>query len=385
MTMTRWGRATAAAVLALAFAGPAAAQQTIKIGGMLETSGFLAALGNQGLEGAQLAVDQINAKGGIRGRKLEFINVNTESDETKSVTAARRLIERDKVVGIVGAMNSGSNLAIIDTIQRGKMPMVSNGAARAIVSPAAEKPWIFQAPLNDILAINVILQHMKAAGIARIGLINADSAFGLSGLEAWQLLAPASGITIVQARTYGNQDQDMTPQLANLRQAEVQAVVLWGTGPGQAIVAKNYRQLGLTQPLYASHGAADPNLIRLAAEAAEGILFPSSKLYVADSLPDNDVQKPLIVRFLADFTQKYGRAPATFAGNGFDAARILIAGIEKGGTDPVKVRDAIEGLRQFVGVTGIYSYSSADHFGITEASVLMLTIRQGKFALAAAR
>jgi branched-chain amino acid transport system substrate-binding protein len=224
---------------------------------------------------------------------------------------------------------------------------------------------------------------MKAAGIARIGLLNADSAFGLSGLEAWQQLAPASGITIVQQRTYGNADQDMTPQLTNLRQADVQAVVLWGTGPGQAIAAKNYRQLGITVPLYGSHGMADPNLIRLGGEAMDGVLFPASKLYVADSLPDGDVQKPLTLAFLADFTQKYGRAPATFAGNGFDAARILAAGIEKGGSDPAKVRDAIEGLRRFVGVTGIYSYSSADHFGIAEASVVMLTVRQGKFALAA--
>lgn len=377
-----WGRALGTLVVALALAGPAAAQQTIKIGGLLETSGFLAALGNQGLEGAQLAIDQINAKGGVRGRKLELVNVNTESDETKSVTAARRLIDRDRVVGVIGAMNSGSSLAIVDTIQRAKLPMVSNGAARAIVSPAAERQWIFQAPLNDILAINTILRHMKAAGITRIGVLNADSAFGLSGVEAWQMLAPASGITVVQQRTYGNQDQDMTPQLTNLRQAEVQAVVLWGTGPGQAIATKNYRQLGITVPLYGSHGMADPNLIRLGGEAMDNVLFPASKLYVADSLSDDDPQKKLTLQFLADFNQKYGRAPATFAGNGFDAARILAAGIEKGGVEPAKVRDAIEGLRQFVGVTGIYSYSSADHFGITETSVVMLTIRQGKFALA---
>jgi branched-chain amino acid transport system substrate-binding protein len=378
----RW----AAAMLVAAGMGEAAqAQEPIRIGGMLETSGVVAALGNQGLEGAQLAVDQINAKGGIKGRKLEFINVNTESDETKSVTAARRLIDRDKVVGIVGAMNSGSNLAIIDTVQRAKLPLISNGATRTIVSPAADRPWIFQAPLNDLLVIRVSLQHMKAAGITRIGVINSDTAFGLSGLDGWKQLAPGAGVTIVQTQTYANQDQDMTPQLTNLRQPDIQAVVLWGTGPGQAIVAKNYRQLGLAVPLYASHGAADPNLIRLAAEAAEGIVFPASKLYVADSLADSDPQKALTVAFIKDFTAKYNRPPATFAGNGFDAARILAAGIEQGGTDAAKMRDAIEGLKGFVGVTGIYSYSNADHFGITDVSVVMLTIRQGKFALASAR
>ncbi len=384
MRLTR--RSLMAALLIVAgVAGGVAAQEPIRIGGMLETSGVVAALGNQGLEGAQLAIDQINAKGGINGRKLEFINVNTESDETKAVTVARRLLDRDKVAGIVGAMNSGSNLAIIDTVQRAKVPLISNGATRSIVSPAADRPWIFQAPLNDLLVIRVSLQHMKAAGITRIGVLNSDSAFGLSGLDGWKQLSPAAGVTIVQAQTYGNQDQDMTPQLTNLRQPDIQAVVLWGTGPGQAIAAKNYRQLGLSVPLYASQGAADPNLIKLAGDAAEGIIFPASKLYVVDSLPDSDPQKLLIVGFIKDFTAKYNRPPATFAGNGYDAARILAAGIEKGGGDSAKMRDAIEGLRNYVGVTGIYSYGKDDHFGITEGSVVMNTIRQGKFALAAVR
>src|SRR5271170_6488244 len=113
MRVTR--RNLLAVLIAVGATYGAMAQEPIRIGGMLETSGVVAALGNQGLEGAQLAIDQINANGGINGRKLEFINVNTESDETKAVTVARRLLDRDKVVGIVGAMNSGSNLAIIDT------------------------------------------------------------------------------------------------------------------------------------------------------------------------------------------------------------------------------------------------------------------------------
>jgi branched-chain amino acid transport system substrate-binding protein len=374
-----------AALIVAGIVSGAAAQEPVRIGGMLETSGAVAALGNQGLEGAQLAIDQINAKGGVNGRKLELININTESDETKSVTVVRRLIERERVAGIVGAMNSGSNLAIIDTVQRAGIPLISNGATRSIVSPAADRPWIFQAPLNDLLVVKVSLQHMKAAGITRIGVINSDTAFGLSGLNAWKQLAPGADVTIVQTQTYGNQDQDMTPQLTNLRQPEIQAVVLWGTGPGQAIVAKNFRQLGLSVPLYASHGAADPNLIRLAGDAAEGIIFPASKLYVADSLPDSDPQKPVIAAFIKEFTTKYNRPPATFAGNGYDALHILAAGIAKGGTELAQIRNAIESVSGFVGVTGIYSYGKDDHFGITEASVVMNTIRQGKFALVPAR
>lgn len=117
----------------------AQAQETIKIGGLLETSGPLASLGQPGLDGAMLAVEQINAKGGIAGRKLELVNLNTEGDNTKSVTAAKRLLEQSDVVGLVGPMNSGSSYAIIDTVQRASTAMISNGGSRGIVLPAQDK------------------------------------------------------------------------------------------------------------------------------------------------------------------------------------------------------------------------------------------------------
>ena len=130
---TRMARLISAALLVMV--GSLGAQETIKIGGLLETSGFVASLGNPGLEGARLAVDHVNAAGGINGRPIEIVNVNTESDETKAVTAAKRLIEQDRVVAIVGAMSSGSSYSIVDTVQRARVPVVANGASRGIVLP----------------------------------------------------------------------------------------------------------------------------------------------------------------------------------------------------------------------------------------------------------
>lgn len=129
MTLASLLAATALA-LTVTLAG-ARAEDTIKIGGLLETSGAVASLGQPGLEGALLAIDQINAKGGVRGRKLEFVNVNTESDNTRAVTAAKRLIQQDDIAALVGPMNSGSSFAILDTVQRAPIVMISNGAPAA--------------------------------------------------------------------------------------------------------------------------------------------------------------------------------------------------------------------------------------------------------------
>jgi branched-chain amino acid transport system substrate-binding protein len=375
---------TSLAVFLLAFGLSAAqAADPIKIGGLLETSGPIASLGQPGLEGAMLAVEQINKAGGINGRPIELVNVNTESDNTKAVTAVKRLIGQGDISAIVGPMNSGSSFAIIDTVQRASIPMISNGGSRNIVLPADEKKWVFLAPLTDVLVQSVMMEDMKKRGITKIALLNADSPFGTSGREQLEKNAAAFGVTIVSQQAFGNADQDVTPQLTKIRGTDAQAVVVWATGPGQAIAVKNARQLGIDLPLYLSHAANDFNFIRLAGPAADGIFIPSSKIYVTESLPDSDPQKKVIETFVKDYESKYGKLPATFAGNAYDAVMMLADAIKKAGpTDRPAIRDAIEGLKDHVGVTAVYTYGSGDHFGAKADSVVMLTVKDGKFTLA---
>jgi branched-chain amino acid transport system substrate-binding protein len=370
-----------AILLALALAGPAAAQDRtpIRIGSMFETSGNIASLGNQGYEGAQIVRDQINKADGINGRPVELIQINTESDETKTVTAVKRLLERENVIALIGPHNSGSNFAIIDTVQRAKMPMVTNGTSMQIGLPAGEKPWVFMAQVTDATVIGMVIDHMKKNGIKKIGLLNADSAFAQSGREQWEILAPKVGLQLVIQETFGNNDQDMTPQLTKMRAADVDAVVIWAAGPGQAIAVKNYRQLGITKPLFTSHGCVDPNLLRLAGEALNGIVCASSKIAIAQQLPDSDPQKVGLLRFIADFQTKYGRGPSMFAGNGADSLRILAAAIQKVGTNTQKIRDEIENLKNFVGLNYVFSYSPQNHFGVEASSLSLMTVRDLKF------
>ena len=375
----------AALALATITATSAWSQEAIKIGGLLETSGFIASLGQPGLEGAMLAVEQINAKGGIAGKKLELININTESDNTKTVSAVKRLTEQDRIVAIVGPMNSGSSFASADTVQRSETAMISNGGSRGIVLPAADKKWLFLAPLTDVLVQSIMLSDMKQKNMKKIALLNSDTPFGTSGREQLEKNAGAYGVTIVMQQTFANDDKDITPQLTKIRGSDAEATVIWATGPGLAIAVKNHRQLGIKSPIYLAHSANDFNFLRLAGEAANGVLIPSSKIYVVDSLSADDPQKPVLQAFVKDYQAKYGKLPATFAGNGYDATMMIAEAIRKAGTDRAKIRDAIEGLKNHVGVTAVYSYSPEDHFGAQADSVVMLAVRDGKFAIAPAR
>jgi len=371
-----------AASIVLAAAVPGHAEEKITIGGLFETSGAVASLGQPGLEGAQQAVAEINEGGGIRGKKLELVNINTESDNTQTVSAAKRLIGNKDVVAIVGPLNTGSSFAIIDTLQRAGIAMVSNGGSRGIVLPVDKKPWIFLAPLTDVLVQSVMLKDMKAKGIRRIALLNSDSAFGTSGRSELEKLVGQYGVEIAVQQTFGNNDKDMTPQLTNIRVQNPDAVVIWSTGPAQAVAARNVRQLGLSMPVYLSHAANDYNFLRLAGDASNGVFIPSSKLYVADALADSDPQKSLLQRFIKGYEARYGRPPATFAGNGYDATMMIAQAIKEAGSDRKAIRDAIEKIGSHVGVTAVYSYSPTDHFGAMPDSVEMLTVRGGKFILA---
>lgn len=381
--MIDWKKSLATLVLCAAGAGAAIAQEPIKLGGLLETSGFIASLGQPALEGAQLAVEQVNAAGGINGRKVELVNLNTESDNTKTVSALRRLISQEKVVGIVGPSSSGSNFAIVDAVERAKVPMIGIGATRGIVLPPEQRRYSFLAPLTDVVVETVMLEDMRARGITKIAMLHSDVAFGTSARDTLLQLAPKHGITVVSTEVFGNADTDMTPQITKIRGTEAQAVVIWATGPGLAISTKNYRALGLKQPLYLTHAANDFNYLRLAGEAANGALLPSSKIYVTAELPAGDAQKLVLEQFVKAYEAKYGKQPATFAGNGYDAAMLLMNAVRKAGDQPSAVRDALEQVSNYVGVTAVYAYGPEDHFGTKPESVQMLVVDNGKFKLAA--
>lgn len=372
------GPGLAAALLAVCL--PASAQE-IKIGGLVETSGFIASLGQPLLEGAMLAVDEVNAAGGINDRKVRLVNINTESDNTKSVSAAKRLIEQEKVIAIIGPSSSGSVFAIVDTIENARVPMIANGASRGIVLPPEKRTFTFLAPLTDVVVQSIMLRDMQAKGVKRVAIAHSDVAFGTSGAESFLKAVGQYGITVVANETFGNSDVDITPQLTKIRGSDAQATVIWATGPALAIATKNYRGLGIRMPIYLAHSANDFNFLRLAGDAANGVLLPSSKIYVTDALPADDPQKAVLEHFVAQYQKKYGKPPATFAGNGYDAAMILMDAIKRGGTDARRLRAALESTKDHVGVTAMYTYGPDDHYGTKPQSVVMLTVKDGKFVL----
>ncbi len=368
-----------AAALALAAARPAAAADDLKVGALLAVTGPASFLGAPEARTLEMLVADLNAKGGVAGRKLKLIVKDTAASPEKAISFAKQLIEEDQVFAILGPSTSGETMAVKKIAEDARTPLLSCAAAQVIVNPLAK--YVFKTPQDDASAVVRIFQQMKKMGISKIGLLSSNTGFGKAGKEQVAKLAPEHGIQIAVDEVYDKAATDLTAEVTKLKAAGVQAVLNWSIEPAQAIVIKNVRQLGLTIPIFQSHGFGNINYVKAAGAAAEGVIFPAGRLLVADGLPDSHPQKKLLVAYKKEYEAKYKEDVSTFGGHAYDALEILVAALKQGGADREKVRTAIEGLTGVVGTAGVFNFSATDHNGLGLDAFEMLTVKGGRFVV----
>ena len=378
--LLRFAATAAVGFIALLSVGDRALAQ-IKIGSVLSVTGPASFLGDPEKRTLEIYVDEINAKGGVNGQKLQLIVYDDAGSADNARTFATRLVEEDKVVAMVGGSTTGTTLAMMQIFEDANIPFISLAGAIQIIEPVHR--WVFKTPHTDKMACEKIFADLKSRALTTIALISGTDAFGKSMRDQCVAVAPKTGIKIAIEENYGPRDSDMTPQLTNIRnKAEVQAVVNPGFGQGPAIVTRNYKQLAITLPLYQSHGVASKQFIELAGPAAEGVRLPAAAILIADKLPANDPQKPVVVNYTKTYQDRTKQAVSTFGGHAYDGLMILVQAMERAkSTDPAKVRDEIEKTKGFVGTGGIVNMSPTDHMGLDLSAFHMLEITNGDWTL----
>jgi branched-chain amino acid transport system substrate-binding protein len=374
--------ATALAIgvaLTLGAAGQALAAEPIKIGTFLAVTGPASFLGDPELKTLQLYIDNINAKGGIDGRQVELMHYDTGGNAKEAVNFVKRLIQKDKVDVIVGGSTSGSSLSVMPLVEKAGIPFISLAGAVSIIEPVQK--WTFKTPHTDRMAAQKIYEDMNRRGITKVALISGNGGFDKSGRNQSLAMAASYDIEIVADEQYGAKDTDMTAQLAKIRDTDAQAILNFGFGSGPAIVTKNVRQLGITLPLYQSHGVASKKYIELAGEAAEGVRLPAAALLVADQLPESDPQRPVLLGYKNLYEAKFGDV-STFGGHAYDGLMIALEAIDRAdSTDKAKVRDEIEKTSNFPGTGGVFNMSPSDHMGLGLDAFQMLEIKNGDWTI----
>lgn len=355
--------------------------EVYKIGAIFDITGPASSLGVPERDTAKMLEEQINAAGGINGHPVEIIIEDNESNETKAVQVAKKLIEVDKVLAIAGPSTTGTSMAIIDTVTKNEVPLVSAAAGATIVTPVAERKWVFKTAQNDTVVVEKIIDYLKSINAAKVAFLSMNNAYGDSGRKEFEALVPAAGFEIVATERFGATDNDMTAQLTKVKSANPDAVVVWAIPPSASIVTKNYRQLGIEAPLIHSHGIGNRTFIDLAGDAANGVVFPVGRLLVAESLPDDDPQKEVLVKYATDYESKYNQPRSTFGGHGYDAVALIVEALKKAGPDRAKIRDELEKTSNHPGISGVFNMSAQDHSGLTKDALILVEIENGKWQI----
>jgi branched-chain amino acid transport system substrate-binding protein len=357
-----------------------------KVGALFSTTGANSNLGLPEQETVDMMVAEINAAGGINGHPLEIVFYNTESSAEKCATLATRLIEQDNVLAIIGPTGSGESLAIIDAVTTAKIPLVSCAANIGIVTPVSQRYWVFKTPQADNEVAVEILRYLKAQGITKIAIITDTNAFGAGGRTALKNNVANYGITIVDDQTFGPDDPNMQSQLTHIKGTDAQAIVCWDTDQQSAKVAQDIQTLHITLPFLCSHGIANTGFINAAGTAAEGVIFPAGKLLIAGVVPASDPQQKALTEYKADYEAKYpGKTASTFGGHAYDALSMVVIALKKipEGLDTAAarqaVRDQIEQIKDFAGISGVFTMSATDHLGMQPGSLALIKIVNGKW------
>ena len=362
--------------------GSAYAKEPYKIGALFAVTGPASFLGEPEKNTAIMLQEQINKAGGINGHPLEIIIEDTKSEESRAVLSAKKLLESDKVLAILGPSTTGESMALVPIMNTAKTPLISCAAGAPITQPVKERYWIFKTPQYDISAVEAIYGYMKKQGISKVGIITISTGFGDAGKKALLDKAPKYGMTIVAEEKYGPKDSDMTTQLTKIKAAGAQAVINWSVGPGQVIVTKNWQALKMGIPLYQSHGWGSKKNIELAGKAAEGVIAPLGRLVVWEKIPDNNPQKALLKKYTQDYQAKYKSEPGTFGGHAYDAIMMIVEALKKVGPDNKKIRDYVEkNIKNWPGTGGIFNMSPKDHCGLDKTAFEMVVVKNGDWEI----
>jgi len=330
-----------------------ASGETIKIGINMELSGDVASYGQSTVNGIEMAIDEINAAGGINGQTVEIVKYDNKSDAAEATTLATKLATQDGVVTILGPATSGAFKAEIPVANDNKVPVISGSATAddVTVDASGVKEYAFRICYNDsyqgTAMANFALNDLSAKNVVIIKDSSSDYGKGLA--ESFTSTYTDNGGSIVTEEAYVKGDTDFNAILTKIKDLEFDAIFIPGYYNEAGLIIKQARALGITVPILGADGFDSPSLLELAgAEALSDVYF--SNHY---SSLDED---PVVVDFIAAFNEKYGKDPDAFNALGYDLAKFACDAIGRASDITGEaVKDALASTIDFTGVTGSFT------------------------------
>ncbi len=361
-----------------ALQGGAGAQE-IKVGALYNIGGFMGSIDAPAANGVKLAVKQINEAGGINGKKIKLILIDTKSDQTETAAAAKRLVQ-EGVVAMIGYGDTNFARIAGEIAQANKIPFITSGATHPLL-PKWVGNYMFLAAFGDNAQAAAVAEYaVKKLGYKKVVVwVDVEMDFSRAVctyfVDAFKHYTGDSN-SIVYIDTFHTNDKDYSAQIARLKDKmkseKIDAIYIGATPGNVGLIIKQIRDAGINLPILGEDGFDTPEMVKVAGKAAEGTIFAT---HVSLDVPPNDRVK----KFIEAYQKEYGRKPENaFAALGYDAMMLLAEAIKRAGsTDPTAIKNALEQIKGFPAVTGTISYSPQNH--VPQKAVSVLQVKNGKF------
>ena len=342
---------------------------TIKVGEYASLTGSEATFGQSSHKGTQLAVDELNASGGVLGKKIQLLTEDNQSQAGQSATVVRKLISSDGVVAILGEVASSRSLEAAPICQQNKIPMISPASTNPKVTEAGD--YIFRVcfidPFQGTVMANFARKTLKLQNVAVLTDVKSDYSVGLAKFFKAGVVAGGGKIAVEQ--NYSGGDKDFNAQLTSIKASNPDGIFVPGYYTEVGLIALQAKQLGLTVPIFGGDGWESSSLVPIGGVALEGDYF-STHFSPEDT-------SPAVQNFVKQYKQKFNETPDAMAALGYDSVMILADAMKKtGSTDGAKVRDALAAEKDFPGVTGNLTMDANRN---ASKPAVILTIKNGAF------
>ena len=337
----------------------------VTIGLVTEVTGAQASTGDNQTNGIKMAMDEINQKGGIKGQQVKLVIEDDASTPAGTVTAFNKLMSGQKPTAVFISNFANFDMAIEPAIKTAAIPAITGASGPDVT--AAGNPWIFRVRTNDNIMGRLAAEYaVKDMGAKKPAIlyVTGDMGAGASKIVAENL--KSLGVPPVDVESYNPNDKDVTAQLLNMQKAGADLVIGWGYPPDAAMVMTSMKQLGVKMKLLGSPAYAVSDALKLAGSAADGVTT------ITDWVASDDPA----VQAWAKKMEARAHLPANFIHSVYyDGMNILAQTIEKVGTDPTAIRDGLRAVKDYKGITGVYSFDKNGD-GLRQAYIAQ--IKDGK-------
>lgn len=375
----KWAAALAAFFCAFAWAVGAAPADRITVGLALDLSGPGAAAGREARSALLLEMARINRRG-VAGGRMFLLTLDTKGKPKATAAAVRSFAREHKAVAVIGSVGHYAAIAAAKAAQEEKIPLFSLSAPEEILVPALR--WVFSTAIPASLSVRAILGHLKSRRVKRAAVLGSSLGYGTEGREQITALAPDFGVSIFLNESFKPGEHNFLPFLKRASRRGVGGFVYWARGGSHVDLVRARAAHDLDMPIYFSR--TSPGIFGPGGEgwAAEGVVFPASRITAAHLLAESHPARMDLMAFRDEYNKKYNSLPGGTAAAAVDALRILAWAVRGVGANRTRIPAGVEEARYFMGLNGTYGFSKDDHNGLGAASLMLVQVRKGKWELA---